>query len=361
MPARPVSDEALRACAALVEECLREGFCPPTAPSKGRSAQLEAASRAVARGLVKSEGAFATRLRMAREKGFPPDETLYRPPQYQYAKPSRVSPVGSVPPMPERIAEPDGDPVKVLAIGDTHDDPRLDDRERFRWFGRAAADMKVDRVVQIGDWGTWDSVSRHEDRATITGRAQPSFEDDMASFRMSLMEFDRGLGDYSCPRYVTEGNHEKRVEVYENLNPVMEGGMMRRVREAFLQYGWQTRPFGEWLFLEGVGFTHVPLNEMGKPYGGKTAEARIANDATFSIVYGHSHKPRVHRAPKIGPTNYIKVVNIGCALPYGHVEAYARMSTTGWGHGVYLLTLHGGQITAEKWYDMLELRDRYSD
>lgn len=134
---------------------------------------------------------------------------------------------------------------------------------------------------------------------------------------------------------------------------------MRRVLEAFTQYGWRTTDFGEFLFIDGVGFTHVPLNEMGRPYGGKTALSRIANDATFSIVFGHTHKDQVYRAPKIGPTNSIKVVNLGCALPHGHVEAYARMSTTGWGYGVYELTLQGGHILSERKFDMIEIRDRY--
>lgn len=361
MANRRMSDEVCRETVDRVNACLREGFSPPSAPSAGRGAITEASRRAIEDGFCNSANAFTSRLRIARDRGMDIDETLYRPPQYQYSKPTRKSPVGGIPPMPDGIAEPEGEPVKVLAIGDTHDDPRIPDKERFTWFGKHAAENEVDYVVQIGDWGTWDSVSRHEDRASITGRALPSFEDDMASFRMSLMAFDRGLDGYQCKLFCTEGNHEKRVEIYENLNPVHENGMMRRVREAFAQYGWQTRPFGEFLFIEGVGFTHVPLGENGKPYGGKTAEHRIAGDATFSIVYGHSHKPRVHRAPKIGPTNHVKIVNLGCALPSYHVEAYAQMSTTGWGYGVYELTLQAGRIISEKFFEMSELRNRYCE
>lgn len=361
MAAPALSQDKASTAVTLVEECLREGFCPPDMTAKGRAAISEAAQRAVERGLCHSPNSFRTRLRIARENyGLVPDWTLYRPPQYQYSKPTRKSPVGSVPPMPDRIAEPEGNPTRVLAIGDTHDDPRLPDKARFTWMGRCAADLKVDRVIQIGDWGTWDSVSSHEDRASIQGRALPSFEDDMASFRMSLMAFDRGLGGYGCPRDVTEGNHEKRVEVYENKNPVLEGGMMRRVREAFTQYGWRTRPFGEYLFVQGVGFVHVPLNIMGKPYGGKTLNP-IANDAVFSIVFGHSHKGGHASVPKIGPSCKIDILNIACALPHGYVESYARMGTTGWEWGVFELTLHAGQITSRRWLSMIELRNRYSD
>lgn len=191
MAARSLTEEQCREVVALVEECLREGFSPAGMQTPGRMAITEASKRAMQRGLCRTTNTFTTRLRIARDRGMVPDETIYRAPQYQFSKPTRKSPVGGIPPAPEGVTEPEGNPVVVLAIGDTHDDPRLQGKARFEWFGRCAADRKVDRIVQIGDWGTWDSVSSHEDRSSITGRSLPSFEDDLASFRMSLMAFDR--------------------------------------------------------------------------------------------------------------------------------------------------------------------------
>jgi hypothetical protein len=138
----------------------------------------------------------------------------------------------------------------------------------------------------------------------------------------------------------------------------MEGSLYLQVLEAFAQYGWRTREYGQWLFLEGVGFTHVPLNVMGRPYNGKTLSP-IANDAVFSIVFGHSHKGGRHEAPKIGPSRKVTVMNLGCALPDGHVEAYACKSTTGWEYGVYELTLQAGQILSAKHHSMREIETAY--
>jgi hypothetical protein len=360
MPAKPLSQEQAANAVALVEDCLKEGFAPPSTPRAGMAAMTEAGRRFQEQtGLTPK--AFATRISTARDRyGIEPDWSLWRAPQYQQVKGTKRSPNARAP-IPESVREREGEPIRVLVIGDTHDDPRHPDKSRFESFGRMAAERKVDRVVQIGDFGTWDSVSRHEDRSTIAGRALPSFEDDMASCRMALMAFQRGMGDFRCPLHIPLGNHEDRVRVYENLHPVMEGGMYRRLLEMFAQYRWETRRFGEFLFIDGVGFCHVPLNIMGRPYGGKNPENQIGNDATFSLVYGHTHKKVVKSVPKIGPTNQIKVVNVGCGLPFGHVEDYAKLSTTGWDYGVMEIAIQGGQIISEKWFDMLEVLDRYGE
>ena len=82
---------------------------------------------------------------------------------------------------------------------------------------------------------------------------------------------------------------------------------------------------GSFKNVGGVAFTHCPLNIMGKEYGGKNCEIQIANDATNDIVFGHTHKYRDWKAPKIGDRNFVRIVNVGCALPFNHVEEYAKL------------------------------------
>lgn len=359
MPARALTDDELMACVRLVEDCLKEGYAPPDQRGHaGKAAITEAATRAVEKKITRTASAFRSRIFDARGRNICPDWSLWVPPQYQQVKTTRRAPTGGRAPMPEDILKPEGPIQRVLAIGDLHDDPRLPDKDRFEWMGRYAKDNKVDRIVQIGDWGTWDSVSRHEDRSTIRGRALPSFEDDLASFSLSLAAFDKGLDGYNCPKHITEGNHEARVQTYENLHPVHEGSMMLRVREAMSRRGWTSTPFGQFYFVEGVGFTHVPLNIMGRPYGGKTLNS-MGNDAVHSIVFGHSHKGTFQTFPKIGPSSKIDILNLGCGLPHGHVEDYARLSTTGWHYGVYDLTLQAGQIVSHSHVSMIRLEELY--
>ena len=47
---------------------------------------------------------------------------------------------------------------KVLVIGDTHDSPDIP-KDRFYWIGKHIKNTKPDYVVQIGDFGSFDSLS----------------------------------------------------------------------------------------------------------------------------------------------------------------------------------------------------------
>jgi len=257
-----------------------------------------------------------------------------------------------------QVASPTGGGYKVLAIGDAHDDPHLP-KDRFRWFGAHAAAMKADYVVQIGDWATLDSLNSHIGNETLQAKTKNPFVDDLVSLQISIKSFSDGLGAHNCRRVVSLGNHERRAWIFEDANPESAGLLTGPLLAAFEAGGWETRPYGEIFYLGGVGFVHAALNRMGKTYGGKNAENTIANDAVHDLVIGHSHVARQIRQPKIGPYQHVTVLNLGCALPYGHVEDYARDALTGWTWGVYELFIRAGHIESAKFVSMLELEERY--
>lgn len=258
-----------------------------------------------------------------------------------------------------QVGAPQGSGYRVLAIGDAHDDPHLP-KDRFRWFGAHAAAMRADYVVQIGDWATLDSLNSHIPNDTLQAKTKNPFIDDLSSLAASIREFSDGLGQHSCRKVVCLGNHERRAWLFEDQNPESAGLLTGPLIAAFEAGGWETRPYGEIFYLGGVGFVHAALNRMGKTYGGKNAEATIANDAVHDLVIGHSHVARQHRAPKIGPYEHVTVLNLGCALPYGHVEDYARDALTGWTWGVYELFIRAGHIESAKFVSMIELGERYT-
>lgn len=259
-----------------------------------------------------------------------------------------------------QVATPSGSGYRVLAIGDAHDDPHIP-KDRFRWFGKHAAAMKADYVVQIGDFATLDSLNAHIPNDTLQAKTKSPFIDDLASLNEALTEFDKGLGGHSCKRHTTLGNHERRAWIYEDQNPESAGLLTGPLLSAFEQHGWSTSPYGQFWYLGGVGFVHVPLNVLGKSYGGKNAESgAIANDAVHDIVLGHSHRKREHRAPKLGPFNHVNIINLGCSLPDGHIEAYAEHALTGWSWGVKELRIIGGHVEGCKFVSMRELEERYA-
>lgn len=320
----------------------------------GSGAVRAAAEQAVRDGIVTTAGAFVTRVRAARENfGLEPDETLYRPRHYQHRPPG-------LPAMPsqDHVTEPapQGQPVKVCVIGDAHDSPHLPDKSRFYWLGRFAADHKVDWVVSVGDWMSMDCFSTHHDRATFEGFAKPTFEQDLASFHASQKEFQRGLGDWKPRKRITFGNHEARAWKYDNLHP--DGvSHAQMVEEAFLQWGWKGTPYGEYWFLQGVGFTHIPFNGRGKPL----AQGQHANKALVDTIHGDDHRATQITDHKSGPFRSPTVYSAATALPPGFIEGYANKGGSTWRQGVCLATIWDGYVREWSFTEMVLLRERYSE
>ena len=110
------------------------------------------------------------------------------------------------------------------------------------------------------------------------------------------------------------------------------------------KYGWTWSEYGEFYFIDGVGFTHVPFNIMGREFGGVSVERNIGQSSLVDVVFGHTHKFNDVRCPKIGKANYVRVVNVGCSLPMNHIESYAKVATTGWFWGVVDISIYNSKI-----------------
>ncbi len=240
---------------------------------------------------------------------------------------------------------------RVLAIGDCHDSPEMPDKTRFSAMGALARKLEVDSIVQIGDFTSLDSMSSHEGNETLKGRAKPSFMTDMISFQEALKAFDKGLDGYDCPKHITLGNHEARLFSFVNKHPEVANLLDEMLYGPIEDHGWTCGPYGEFYFIGDVGFTHAPLNIMGKAYGGQQSENAIARDALHDVVYGHTHKRLDKTFPKMGAEK-ITIINLGTSLPTDHIEDYAKHSLTGWSYGVYLIDIKDGRIHEQQWISM---------
>lgn len=345
---------------ARVETALREGYRPSGHNGHGPAAIARAAEVAVREGWCGTAKGFISRVSNAKlSHGLEPDETLYRSQRYQQPVPRAV--VSDAPPPPQALSLPSGRPVRVLAIGDLHQDPRHPDRlEILTWLARYASRERFDHIVQIGDWSTWDSVNQHDRNDTLGARSKPSIVQDMDNLKASLSAWRRGIDpDYKPRQSIVLGNHENRLERFENANPESAGAFTHQRDELFLQFGWRTRPYGEVFYIEGVGFTHHPINGAGRAFGGETGPQRAANKSTIPIVSGHTHKRQLHDSAKIGPVDVISMVEIGCALPWGTVESYAKHGMTGWWYGCCPMTVQGGVITDVAFKSMISIEQEF--
>lgn len=247
---------------------------------------------------------------------------------------------------------------KGIYIGDAHDSPHIPDKKRFEWIGAHVNRVKPDFCEQIGDFGTWDSLNSHDGNETFAGRSKPTFAQDLASFNLALEAFGSRL-NWKCEKHEDDGNHERRMHLFENIHPETNGTLVYQWEKLLERHGWTHSPYGFINYRGGVGAVHAAINTMGKTYGGKNAEQTIANDSVHDLVIGHSHRQRLIRAPKIGGNGYVQILNVGCALPNGHIEDYAKHALNGWSYGIMEVTIQHGHIQDFHWVSMERLEELY--
>lgn len=251
--------------------------------------------------------------------------------------------------------------VRVVVIGDSHDKPSRT-KEHYTWMGKFVAEEDPDFVVHIGDFMSLDSLSMHEPKGSRQDREASTFPDDLASLEEALSAYHKGVPhDSGIPHHITMGNHEDRAWRAAENDPRHMQDAPLRIQEKFEQRRWTYTDFKKWHFISGVGFTHVPTNLMGRPVGGKNSCNTIANDATHSIVFGHTHRFDYRTAAKLGLRQNIQVLNVGSAMPDGTVEEYfPETSPTGFTYGVVRLAIdRAGNIISHSLINMRELGLRY--
>lgn len=361
MPNPGLSRSDAEDAVAAVDQALREGFVP-RGHGHGRSAVEEAGRRLQAQGILKAMNTIQSRLRSALSMyGLEPDWSLYRPVRYQQPRP-QFSHEPAVAPDPE-LTVPIGEPRRILVIPDRHNDPRRPHRlDCTTWIARYGSEHRFPEVVCLGDAVTMDSCSRHDKNDTLKGRYKPPIKADLDNHEQSLIAFERGRDpDWKPKKRKARGNHEERLFAFENDHPEDEGTHTHRYCQDLAQFGWMERPYGEFIYVNGVAFTHAPMNGMGRPMGGKTSTHRAGSVLTCALVHGHTHQLQVFNDSKSGPLERISVVQAGCALPWGEYEDYSLTSPGGWWWGVLAMTVWGGQIVDLEAVSMLSLRNRYSD
>lgn len=253
----------------------------------------------------------------------------------------------------------DKDDLLIVAIGDAHDSPKIADKSRFEIAGKFASDLKCDVLVSMGDFLDMLSLCFHVPDENYSGRAKPSFIQDIESGSLAFDALNCGLGNWKPEKHKVMGNHENRLFRIEDTAPQSVGMYVSLYDEMMTRAGFTYSPFGATTFYGGVGFTHCPISIMGKPMGGKQVLTNIGRDSVYDSVTGHTHVPGEHICRKIGQ-RHVMAVDTGCFLPYGLVEDYAEHTLGGWGWGLTELRIRGGKIHSRKFHSLLELEERYA-
>lgn len=220
----------------------------------------------------------------------------------------------------------------TIVVGDEHVGPGQNLR-RATWLRRFIADVNPSRVVHIGDFGTFDSLSGwdKDKRKKMEGRR---FAKDVAALKQYVHLMEPNAFDSPYETILLEGNHEDRIARYLDTNPVMEG-QLDYATQIGIKDQWKILPYRRYYKHAGISFTHIPIMENGKPVAGKYATGKALEVCRDSIVFGHTHRLDYTAVHRHGQPHLQEALNVGCY--FEHIDDYAKGSMTSYWRGLVVL------------------------
>lgn len=200
------------------------------------------------------------------------------------------------------------DGIDILVLPDPHAEPGQD-LWRFDAFGRMIADLRPHVVVCIGDFSSFDSLSRH---ASPHEREGQRYIDEVEASKRALERLHEPIAQATGyrPRLVlTSGNHDAFGPRFAEEHPALVG-MLGDDPIGFRDHGWAVHRFREPVEIAGVQFCHYFEGSNGKAIGGKHAAASILARLHQSAVWGHSHRVSYHTEPRADGTR-MHALNVG--------------------------------------------------
>lgn len=251
--------------------------------------------------------------------------------------------------------------TKVTVIGDTQDRPDMT-KDHWLWMARHIIKKSPNYVVHIGDFSAFDSLNAWAQKGSLEDKQKPSLIEDLASAKKCNEIFFKELKrskSLNCQFFLTEGNHEDRLNRYENLNPEMADFCYSHWETMIEGFGWTIIPYKESLNLEGVDFTHTIMSEMNKPKRGKNPAWAITQDIVRDVVVGHTHKPCVVTRAKVGH-DFVRVIDVGSSMPDNYIEGFAKGSLCAWGWGITDICIYNNHAQGWSFTTMKELEHEYA-
>ena len=154
--------------------------------------------------------------------------------------------------------------------------------------------------------------------------------------RLQTQHRKRHKKPYAPKKILVEGNHEQRYGRIQNKYPKFV------ITDLYDELGftdpaivgadpWTVVPFKSSVTVNGIDYTHVPHDKMGRPVSGVMPARNVALQSVRPTVFGHTHTFGVYNLALMGPDNGVRCcINIASFMPDGHIESYAKGSTTGW-------------------------------
>ena len=239
--------------------------------------------------------------------------------------------------------------ITTLAIGDPHAEPN-NDNVRFEALGNFIAERQPDNIVQMGDFLSLDSLSLHDEDKPLIKEGRRLKDDIEAGIDayIKMMGPTKDLQDwqrekkkkiYSPDGTWILGNHEDRALRLVQRMPELEGYIDHRSLLNVAADGWDIVDYRKYRYIEGVAFTHVPMNpKNNQPISGKYVSARAAEIHDSPIVFAHTHLLQTHTIARHSDNpegNQVRALNVGW---FGDFKpGYVGDNTLDWWGGIVLL------------------------
>lgn len=204
--------------------------------------------------------------------------------------------------------------------------------------GKLIKDVNPQRVLFIGDFLTFDSLSDWDKNKRLKMEGRRYQKDVDAGRKFLDLMFDEleplANSKLNYPQFILcEGNHEDRLRRYLDYDPTFSGSV-DYLSDVGIR-GWRIIPYKEYYKYKGVYFTHIPINEAGKPIGGKYVTSKALDIVSDNVVFGHTHKLSSSCVHRHGAKHLTQALNVGCY--FEHVDDYALGSVTSYWRGLVLV------------------------
>ena len=244
----------------------------------------------------------------------------------------------------------------TLVIPDAHVSPDQD-LTRFKLLNKLILDKKPDNIIFMGDFITLESLSNWDlnKAGVMEGRR---YYQDIACGKDALAYTLAGVKETYNPNVIfLMGNHEERLTRYVETKPEL-GEHLNIIKDLELyQLGINTVvQYRDYYSIEGVDFTHTPMNAANQPVAGKFAIHRASEMTNNSLVFGHTHRKECVNFYRHGADDIIQTTMCGAffehtdSYAYGGLNAYWRgcMILNHWKYGRYDIE----ELSLERMYQL---------
>lgn len=236
---------------------------------------------------------------------------------------------------------------RVLVIGDAHVNPEQmhnGELDRFAALGKKIVADQPDYVIIIGDFLSMDCLSAWDKnkRAKMEGmryHLEVEAGNKALDLLMAPIQEWAKRTKKKMPVFIyVEGNHEDRLTRYLETDPTFLGTVSIPKDLHLDKRKVQWVPYKDVFYVNGVGFTHIPIGGAGRAIGNPAVCQKALKLFAHSVVFGHTHTLDHCAEHRHGAAHLNQSLSVGCF--FYHVDDYAKGSKTDYWRGVVSLNIY---------------------